>query len=104
MGGCGAVGRANLAQRVEHAPAQVAVDGRKIKAGTPVFGPRRVSPVVLTAEKAARERTPDQDAQARRPAEGHDLVLDVAAEEGIVHLRRYERRVMLRLLDAEGQG
>src|ERR1044071_2169002 len=62
------------------------IEGQKIEAGETVAALLKIFPRILAGEKTARERTPDGHADIRGAQERHDLVLDIAADQRIVHL------------------
>ena len=89
------------AQRVEaRCGSAAAIDRREVeRRAARALGPGLVG-IELAGEQAAGERAPRQDREALILRERHDLALDVAAGDRVVHLRAHEARQAVRVREA----
>src|SRR5438477_205400 len=74
------------------------VDVEEVEFGEAALPGRGILPRVAPREKTAGQRTPDYDPDARILAERNHLVLEIAAYQRVVHLRRDEGRISTRVL------
>src|SRR6186997_155117 len=82
-----------------------AIVGNEVETSEPIATfPLRLRPRVLPAEETAGQRTPHHHADARIAAERHDLVLEITADERVVHFRRAELGPAARALNADRLG
>ena len=104
----GFVFRGELDEGVDDIEPAVAIDWRKraeFAGGEAAsLGVRLLLTPVFSGEKAPRQGAPGEDRDVFAQAEWYDLVLDVAADEAVVHLRADEFRQTLGVRDTERLG